>query len=98
MENNTHADNVRVALMLRMLRAALGMTQMDLAHWIDIPRVTITRAESLERPLKANLLIRIIRMAGEAGVNITMGDIPRVELTDSFMDSEYTRNGVNKDA
>jgi DNA-binding XRE family transcriptional regulator len=84
--------NLKVAILLRSLRGVLGMTQLEFAHWIDVPRVTITRAESLRLPLKAPVLFKIVRMTEEKGIYVdVMSEEPTFKITNKFIESEYQK-------
>lgn len=83
-------DNLKIAIVLRSIRGILGMSQAEFAQWVDVPRSTITRAESLRLPLKVNVLFKIIRMVEEKGVVLDMlADEPTFKLTTRFMENEY---------
>jgi DNA-binding XRE family transcriptional regulator len=83
---DNYEHNVKIAVLLKVLRGALFMTQNEFAHWLDIPRVTITRAEKLRLPLKVDILLRINRMAREAGLEIDfMAEEPVLKITEKFL-------------
>lgn len=87
--SNINADDLKVSLVLRSIRGILGMSQLDLAEWIDVPRSTITRAESLRLPLKSNVLLKIVRMVEERGVVFDLlADEPTFKLTTRFIENE----------
>jgi DNA-binding XRE family transcriptional regulator len=84
--NDNHEHNVKIAVILKVLRGALYMTQLEFAHWIDVPRVTITRAESLRLPLKVIILLRINRLVKETGLEIDlMAEEPVLKITEKFL-------------
>jgi DNA-binding XRE family transcriptional regulator len=85
-------DNLKIAILLRSLRGVLGMSQADFAQWIDVPRSTVTRAESLRLPLRTFILFKIIRMVEEKGIEVdVMSDEPAFKITKKFMESEYQK-------
>lgn len=87
-------DNLKIAIVLRSIRGILGMSQAEFAQWLDVPRSTITRAESLRLPLKVNTLFKIIRMVEEKGVVLDMlADEPTFKLTTRFIENEYQQLG-----
>jgi hypothetical protein len=84
--NDNHEHNIKIAIILKVLRGALYMTQEEFSHWLDIPRSTITRAESLRLPLRSDVLLRINRMARRAGLEIDlMAEEPVLKMTDKFL-------------
>lgn len=90
-------DNLKIAIVLRSIRGMLGMSQAEFAQWVDVPRSTITRAESLRLPLKVNVLFKIIRMVEEKGIVLDMlADEPTFKLTTRFMENEYQQSEEEK--
>jgi predicted transcriptional regulator len=80
---------MKTAILLRSLRGVLGMTQLEFAHWVDVPRVTITRAESLRLPIKAPVFFKIVDMAKEKGIEVDiMSENPTFKISKKYIDSE----------
>ena len=64
------AENIKIAVALRMSRAALGISQFELAEILGVSKVTLARVETLESPLKADVYMRAINVLKELGVDV----------------------------
>lgn len=85
-------ERLKISIALRSIRGILGLSQAGLAEIIDVPRSTITRAESLRLPLKEDVLFKIIRMVEEKGIVLDiLTDEPTFKLTTRFMENEYAK-------
>lgn len=85
-------ERLKISIVLRSIRGILGLSQAGLAEIIDVPRSTITRAESLRLPLKEDVLFKIIRMVEEKGIVLDiLTDEPTFKLTTRFMENEYAK-------
>jgi transcriptional regulator with XRE-family HTH domain len=51
-----------------MARAALGISQMELAELLGVSKITLARVETLESPLKADVYMKAIKVFREHGV------------------------------
>lgn len=90
-----NVDNVKIALMMKMVRGTLDMSQADFADWLDVSRSSITRAESTSLPLKAPVLMKIIRMTRERGIIVDIGDEIVVRSTDKYI--KCVANDIEKE-
>lgn len=85
-------ERLKISIALRSIRGILGLSQTGFAELIDVPRSTITRAESLRLPLKEDVLFKIIRMVEEKGIVLDiLTDEPTFKLTTRFMENEYAK-------
>lgn len=66
--NNT--ESINIAVTIRMGRAALGMSQQELADRIGVSKITLARVETLESNLKAESYLKIIKTFHELGVEV----------------------------
>lgn len=74
MNEQSTIDRERIALVItiRMARAAMGISQVELAKMLGISKITLARVETLESPLKADVYMRAIRVFREHGVDVDM--------------------------
>jgi len=63
-------EKVRLALAMRIARAALGMSQQEFADMLGIAKSTIARNETLEMTMRADTLAAMIRACRERGVEL----------------------------
>lgn len=61
-------ERIRIVVAVRMARAALGISQMELADLLGVSKITLARVETLESPLKADVYMRAIKVFREHGV------------------------------
>ena len=75
-------DASRLAAVLRMARAAAGLSQVELAERLGISKTTLARAETADGGLRVDQLARIQRLYKELGVSMDFlsGDEVRVTL------------------
>jgi DNA-binding XRE family transcriptional regulator len=85
-------ERLKISIVLKSIRGILGLSQAGLAELVDVPRSTITRAESLRLPLKVDVLSKIICVVEEKGIVFDMlSDEPTFKLTTHFMENEYAK-------
>lgn len=53
---------------MRMARAALGISQLELAELLGVSKITLARVETLETPMKADIFMRAIKLFRDHGV------------------------------
>ena len=63
-------ESIKIVVALKMARAALGMSQVELAELLSISKITLARVETLETPLKAEIYIRALKVFRELGVDL----------------------------
>lgn len=63
-------DKIKLAVALRTARAAVGLSQEELAGQLGIAKTTIARTETLEGGLRADQLAAIIRLYKALGVEL----------------------------
>jgi len=64
-------DSIKLAVALRMARAAAGWSQEELATQLGIAKTTIARMETLEGGLSAEQLTKIARHYRNAGIDLS---------------------------
>lgn len=65
-------DQIRFAVAMRMGRAALGMNQKEFASLLGVSKSTVARGETLEMTMRADTLMRMLRVLHERGVDIDL--------------------------
>lgn len=65
-------ESIRIAVVLRMARAALGISQLKLAELLGVSKITLARVETLESPLKAGTYMKALKVFRELGVVVDM--------------------------
>jgi len=63
-------ENIKIAVALRMSRAALGISQLELAEILGVSKITLARVETLESPLRADVYMKAINVLRELGVAV----------------------------
>jgi len=94
-------ENIKFSIILRTLRGVLGVSQTKFAELLDVPKSTLARAENLKYPLKTDTLMKILKFAEEAGIEIDfLKDEPTFKVSDKFIENEkkhYSKNlGKNR--
>lgn len=70
MTTTDHKTQVRIALVMRSVRSAIGYNQIQFAELIGSSKPTIARIETLEMPMKDELYTRMIERLEEFGIKI----------------------------
>lgn len=78
--NNT-LENIKIAVVLRSARSAIGWNQQEFADRMEVAKSTIARIETLEMAAKADFLTRALRLYREAGVTVDLLGASQVNLT-----------------
>lgn len=60
---------------LRLIRKDLGLTQIEVAKYLGIDQVTISKYELSKRKFPIKLAIKMIEMCADRGVDISFDDI-----------------------
>jgi DNA-binding XRE family transcriptional regulator len=68
--SNKDTESIKVGVALRVCRAALGITQTELAASIGVAKVTLARVETLESNLKSDSFLRAVKLFREHGLEI----------------------------
>lgn len=63
-------DTVKIAAALRMARAAVGWSQVELAQRLGIAKTTLARAETMDGRLRAEQLTQLMRLYRSMGVDV----------------------------
>ncbi|WP_454005448.1 hypothetical protein [Alcaligenes sp. Marseille-Q7550] len=61
---------VRIALVMRSVRSAIGYNQVQFAELIGSAKPTIARSETLEMPMNGELYTRMVEQLEELGIKI----------------------------
>lgn len=73
-------DAFKIAIALRMARAAVGWSQVELADRIGIAKTTLARFETLEGGLRADQLTQLLRLYKSVGVELDFLGPERVSV------------------
>lgn len=93
-------QNIKVAVTMRAARAALGVSQQELADSLGISKSTIARIETLEMQPKVDVYVRALSFFKKAGIEIdpalTDDIVIRIspkslDASKSFLDDETKR-------
>jgi transcriptional regulator with XRE-family HTH domain len=63
-------ENLKIAVVLRTGRAAIGMNQQEFSEALGIAKSTLARAETLEMPMRAETYFRALKIFKEHGVEV----------------------------
>ena len=61
-------ESIKIVVALRMARAALGISQLELAELLGVSKITLARVETLEAPLKADVYMKAVKVFRKRGV------------------------------
>lgn len=64
------SENLKIAVVLRTGRAAIGMNQQEFADTLGVAKSTLARAETLEMQIKAETYFRALKIFKEHGIEI----------------------------
>lgn len=70
MTTTENKKQVRIALIMRSVRTAIGYNQIQFAELIGSSKPTIARIETLEMPMKDELYTRMVERLEEFGIEI----------------------------
>lgn len=70
MTTTENKKQVRIALIMRSVRTAIGYNQIQFAELIGSSKPTIARIETLEMPMKDELYTRMVERLEEFGIKI----------------------------
>jgi transcriptional regulator with XRE-family HTH domain len=73
-------ETVKLIVALRCARAAVGMSQEEMANLIGVPKTTLARVETMEGHLRADQLTKIMRLLRGLGINLDFMYANEVEL------------------
>lgn len=87
---NRTTENAKIAIILRVGRAALGISQADFAELLGIAKSTLARAETVVAPLKTDSYLKALKFFKEGGVQIDMlaSDDIEIAVTPVAMQNE----------
>ena len=74
-------ENLKIGVVLRAARAAIGWSQIEFAERMNVAKSTIARIETLEMTAKADFLTRALRIFQEKGVVIDLLQADRVVIS-----------------
>lgn len=86
-------DAFRIATGLKMARAAVGWSQVDVAAKLGMAKTTLARAETAEGGLRADQLAQILRLYKSLGVEMDLfsEEDVRVKIDHSGLELAYAR-------
>lgn len=93
MENQK--EKVRVAMIMRMGRAALGMSQQEFADALGVAKSTVARNETLEMAMRADTLTAMLRILNDHGIEtnlLTSKDDLVFTISESFLERKAVKS------
>jgi len=87
------SENLKIAVVLRTGRAAIGMNQQEFADALGVAKSTVARAETLEMPIKAETYFKALRIFKEHGLEIDpiYSDGVDIKITPVALDNALKR-------
>jgi transcriptional regulator with XRE-family HTH domain len=81
-------EEVKISVILRAARAALGISQTDLANELEVSQSTIARCERGVGPLPSRALLRAMRFFSAYGIDISgvLEDEPSLCFSENFFE------------
>lgn len=64
------SENLKIAIVLRTGRVAIGMNQQEFADALGVAKSTVARAETLEMPIKAETYFKALRIFKQNGLEV----------------------------
>ena len=68
--SNKDTESIKIGVLLRVCRAAIGLNQTELAALIGVSKVTLARVETLESTLKTDSFLKAIKVFRDHGLEI----------------------------
>jgi transcriptional regulator with XRE-family HTH domain len=68
--SNKDTESIKIGVALRVCRAALGISQTELADLIGVSKVTLARVETLETSLKSEAFMKALKVFRDHGLSI----------------------------
>lgn len=86
-------ESIALVVAIRMARAAMGISQAELAAMLEISKVTLARIETLESPLKADVYMRAIQVFRSQGVDVELisASLVSVKVQQQCLDEALAR-------
>jgi transcriptional regulator with XRE-family HTH domain len=63
-------ETIKLIVALRCARAAVGMSQEEMANLLGVPKTTIARVETMEGSLRADQFTKIMRLFNDLGFSL----------------------------
>jgi len=73
-------ETIKLIVALRCARAAVGMSQEEMANLLGVPKTTIARVETMEGGLRADQFTKMMRLFKDLGVSLEFMYSDEVEL------------------
>ncbi len=73
-------ETIKLIVVLRCARAAVGMSQEEMANLLGVPKTTLARVETMEGHLRADQLTKIMKLFKDLGINLDFMYTDEVEL------------------
>ena len=90
-------DVLKIATGLRMARAAVGWSQVEVAEKLNIAKTTLARAETVDGGLRAEQLTQILRLYRSIGVEVDFLDGEGVTVKIGNKGLEFSLNRLQDD-
>ena len=91
-------DVIKIATALRMARAAVGWSQVEVAEKLNIAKTTLARAETVDGGLRAEQLTQILRLYRTIGVEVDFLDGEGVTVRIDKKGLEFSLNRLQDDS
>ncbi len=91
-------ENIKIAVVLRTGRAAIGMNQQELSDKLGVAKSTVARAETLEMPIKADLYFKALRIFSEHGVKIDSMYSDGIDISIAASGLQEAKNRLSDDS
>ena len=87
-DNKTRVEEVKISVLLRAARAALGISQAELADELGVSQSTIARCERGIGPLPSRALLRSINYFSSYGIDLSgiLDEDPTLSFASSFFE------------
>lgn len=95
--NQIDKESIKIAVMMRVCRVALGLTQQELADMIGIAKITLARVETLESKLKVEYYMRAMKIFHEAGLEVDTMSTEGIKFNIKAEALETALNKLNDD-
>jgi|TARA_R100001440_G_scaffold26107_2_gene42446 transcriptional regulator with XRE-family HTH domain len=103
--SETRLEELKISIIIRSARSALGISQGDLALELNASQSAIARLERGTGTISANVLLRAIRFFSSYGIDINgiLEDDPQIKFSERFFrelvdkENSQSENLVNSD-
>lgn len=95
--NDSINEHLKIAVAMRAVRGALGMTQAGFAEFVGVSKPTVARAETLEVAMRLESYSRMIKRLNDLGVHLDTLTSDSVKIDIDAKALEFLKDRLTND-